>query len=466
LPLDAAALARRIEAKIVEIAKANEAAREAQAKIADAPVRIARLKERLDLLAEEESRWREEWRAALQILRLDEDANFDEAQARIALWRALPGEMHDEEDKAQRAAAIAKDIANFEQKLDALLALCARDLPSRPALAAVAALRQRLTLTREKAALRARAERAFGEAAKQAQEREEALARAGAALRGFGEEAGFSGDPAVLAERLDRREQAASAVHAERARLALVADGFDEAVLAREAEEFDADAARIRLSEIERRSEARTNEAREVHAGLRLAESQWAGLQQGVGAEAASLERESARAEIFTESHRWAVLKLAALLVNAGLARARDRRKDPLIARAGALFSTLTEGRYAGLEQNFGEDDQSQLRALRVGDGERLEIAALSEGARDQLYFALRLAFLEDYAARAEAPPFIGDDLFASFDDSRVAAGLQTLEQASGAIQPILFTHHDHVVAIARQRLGERAQIVRLDGGS
>ena len=87
----------------------------------------------------------------------------------------------------------------------------------------------------------------------------------------------------------------------------------------------------------------------------------------------------------------------------------------------------------------------------------------MSEGARDQLYFALRLAFLEDYAARSEAPPFIGDDLFASFDDSRVAAGLKALAAASATIQPILFTHHAHIVAIAERFLGARAQILRLD---
>jgi uncharacterized protein YhaN len=466
LPLDAAALARRIETRIAELAKAQEAAREARAKIADAPVRIARFRQRLDVLAAEEALWREEWRTALSILRLEDDASFDEAQARIALWRALPGELQDDDEKAQRVAAIAKDIADFEQKLDALLALCSRDLPSRPALVAVAQLRKNLTLAREKAALRERAERAFREAAKQAQDGEEAFALARAALLGFGAEAGFSGDPSVLAERLEKREMAAAAILAERGRLSLVADGFDEAVLAREAENFDADAAQIRLSEIERQSEARKNEAREIHAGLRAAESKWAGLQQSSGAEQAVLARESARAEMTQESRRWAVLKLAALLVNAGLARARDRRKDPLIARAGALFSSLTGGRYLGLDQNFGDDDQSQLLALRAGDGEKLEIAALSEGARDQLYLALRLAFLEDYAGRAEAPPFIGDDLFASFDDSRVAAGLQTLELASGAIQPILFTHHAHIVAIAGQRLGERAQIIRLDAGS
>ncbi|WP_294541855.1 AAA family ATPase [uncultured Rhodoblastus sp.] len=465
LPLDGAALARRIEARIAEIAKAQEAAREARAKIADGPARIARIKERLDELTAEEAIWREEWQAALKILRLEEDATFDEAQARIVLWRALPGEVQDDDDKAQRVVAIANDIAEFERKLDALLALCARDLPSRPALAAVAQLRKNLTRAREQAALRERAERAMRDAAQKARESEEALARAGAALQSFGEAAGFSGAPCVLAERLDSRELAAAALVAERGRLALVADGFDEAILAREAEDFHSDTARIRLSEIERQSEARKNEAREIHAGLRATEGQWLKLQQSMGAEAAILQRESARAEISEQSRRWAVLKLAALLVNAGLARARDRHKDPLIARAGALFSSLTQGRYAGLDQNYGEDDQSQLLALRAGDGEKLEIAALSEGARDQLYFALRLAFLDDYAARAEAPPFIVDDIFASFDESRVAAGLQALEQASGAIQPIVFTHHAHIVAIARQELGERAQILRLDAG-
>ncbi|MGO9941761.1 MAG: AAA family ATPase [Rhodoblastus sp.] len=462
LPLDAAALAKRIESKIGEIAKAQDAAREAQAKIADAPIRIARLKQRLEVLSEEEARWRDEWLAALETVRLDEDATFDEAQARIALWRALPGELQDEDEKAQRAAAIARDIADFESQLDALLALCARDLPSRPALAAAAILRKNLTQAREKAALRERAERALRQAAETAQKSEEEFAQARSALHDFCAEASFDGEPAALAERLTKREMLTASIETERARLALVVDGFDETTLAREAENFDPDAAQVRLGEIERQSEARKNEAREIHAGLRAAEGEWARLQHSFGAEQAVFAKENARAEILQESRRWAVLKLAALLVNAGLARHRDRRKDPLIFRAGELFSSLTQGRYGELKQDFGDDDQLHLRAKRF-DGAELGVPDLSEGARDQLYLALRLAFLEDYAGRSEAPPFIGDDLFASFDDSRVAAGLRTLEQASGAIQPIIFTHHAHIVGIAQEHLGERAQILRLD---
>ena len=463
--LDCAALARRIEARLAELAEARDAAREAQAKIADAPARIARLKERLGQLAEEQAQWRAQWRVALAALRLDADAGFDAAQKRIALWRALPGEFLGESDKAERARKIAEDMAGFEQKLDGLLALCARDASSRPVERAVAQLRQRLTRAREKAALRDKARERLALAEAEANRVGAELAGAEAALQGLcveAEQAGLGGDPDNWLRRLDAREQLGLAIKAERDRLFLVAEGFDETILANEAENFDPDAARIRLDEIDRQLKADEDRAREIYAELRARENELSRLQTSLGAEAAIQARENARAEILQQSRRWAVLKLASLLVNAGLERSRDRRKDPLLARAGALFGLLTEGRYAGLDQAFGEDDSLQLRARRV-DGAELELSALSEGARDQLYLALRLAFLEDYAARSEAPPFIGDDLFASFDDSRLAAGLHTLEQASAAIQPIIFTHHAHIVRLARDRLGDAAQILRLD---
>ncbi len=87
------------------------------------------------------------------------------------------------------------------------------------------------------------------------------------------------------------------------------------------------------------------------------------------------------------------------------------------MTRAGEVFATLTGGAFAGLDQSFNEDDEARLEARRV-NGETAPVAHLSEGTCDQLYLALRLAYIEDYAARAEAPPFIGDDLFSSFDNS------------------------------------------------
>ena len=86
----------------------------------------------------------------------------------------------------------------------------------------------------------------------------------------------------------------------------------------------------------------------------------------------------------------------------------------------------------------------------------------MSEGARDQLYLALRLAYTQDYAARAEVPPFIGDDIFASFDDVRTGNGLEALAAMGDLIQPILFTHHLHVIKSARARLGDKVDIIRI----
>ncbi len=462
LPLRPGALARRIAARIDEIAKTEGAASEARARLADAPERIARLKGQLARLAEEGVLWRNDWREALRQLCLDDDATFDEARERIALFRALPAELADEDEKARRVAAIRADILAFEQRLDALLASCGRDIPARPAEAAAAKLRDRLAGARETAALRARAERALSEAEKVSGEADEALAQAERQVVNLCAEFGAGGEPEFLAARFSAREAAEREIKAQSDNLALVADGLDEAALAQQMEGFDADAAEIRLAGIVRQSEERTGLARKIYAEQSGKKAEWELLQQSAGAEAAIFDRESARAEIHEQARRWAALKLAALLVEAGLARHRAERKDPLLARAGALFSALTEARYAGVDQTFGEDDALRLVARRA-DGEDLELRSLSEGARDQLYLALRLAFLEDYAARAEAPPFIGDDLFASFDDRRVAAGFRALAAASATIQPILFTHHAHILSIAESALEGGVQVLSLD---
>lgn len=463
--LDCAASLRRIETRLAEFAKAFDAARDAQARLAEAPRRIARQKERLGELAAETNLWRDEWRVALALLRLDNDAGFDEAQQRIALWRALPGELEDAREKSLRAEKIVADLSEFEQRLDALLAVCAPALPSRPAARAVAGLRDRLSQARETLALRKKAEAHCAQteaAAEAAAADRQAAERTTLGILAEAEASGLGGDPQALRARLEQRQTLGAALAEARGRLDLIADGIDEARLAEQAAGFDADAAQLRLAELDRLLAANEEQDRENFAALRARESELEALQDSLGAEAAIQERESARAGLLDDARRWAVLRLASLLVEAGLERSRERGKDPLLARAGALFSMLTLGRYSGLDEAFGEDDSLRLRARRA-DGATLDLDGLSEGARDQLYLALRLAFLEDFAGRSEAPPLVCDDIFASFDESRVAAGLRALADAGGLLQPIVFTHHAHVVEIAGSALAADAQILRLE---
>ncbi|MBB4197827.1 hypothetical protein CCR94_11625 [Rhodoblastus sphagnicola] len=462
LQLDAGALARRIAARLKELARAEADARELSAKIASAPERIAPLKATLAELADKDSLWRADFVAALAQLRLDADATLDEAQARIALWRDLPGTLKKEEIESRRVATINENLGAFEQKLDALLALCGRGLPARPAVEVARVLHKRLVAERERASARNHAQELLVKAERALAAAAQANADADAGLADFCAAAGFDGDPAALCERLLLRRAQTDAIEAELARLAPVAEGMDEADLAAQARDFDADAARLRLSEISRAREDRDKLRDAALLAQHDASKQLQAHDDSTGAEQAGFDREAAKAEMAREARRWAVLKIASLMVGAGLERHRQRRQDPLLARAGAIYATLTSGRYEGLKQDFAEDDKLHLLALRR-DGAALPLTALSEGARDQLYLALRLAFLEDYAQKSEAPPFIGDDLFASFDDARVAAGLKTLAALSPALQPILFTHHDHVVEIAARALGDQVQVLRLD---
>ena len=78
----------------------------------------------------------------------------------------------------------------------------------------------------------------------------------------------------------------------------------------------------------------------------------------------------------------------------------------------------------------------------------------MSEGTRDQLFLALRLALIKEYLDTAEPLPFIADDLLVSFDDDRAGAALDILKRLSKNTQVLVFTHHGHLVELARTRLG------------
>ena len=226
-------------------------------------------------------------------------------------------------------------------------------------------------------------------------------------------------------------------------------------------QDFDPDVAAARIAELERDDEERRREENQRFADRAELLRRRAELETGVGAEEAWQQRRNAEVELVDAARRWAVLKAASTLLGGALDRHRAARRDPLMVRAGEIFAVLTRGAFARLDQDFGEDDELKLVGVRPS-GETAAVEAMSEGTRDQLYLALRLALIESYASRAEAPPFIGDDIFASFDDARSGAGLEALAAIGDRVQPILFTHHLHVVEAARARLGHAVDIIRI----
>jgi uncharacterized protein YhaN len=73
----------------------------------------------------------------------------------------------------------------------------------------------------------------------------------------------------------------------------------------------------------------------------------------------------------------------------------------------------------------------------------------MSDGTRDQLYLALRLATLEQHLTKGEPMPFVVDDILIGFDDHRTRVCIQILAELALSTQVLLFTHHRRVLELA-----------------
>ncbi|MBK1662762.1 ATP-binding protein, partial [Paracraurococcus ruber] len=217
------------------------------------------------------------------------------------------------------------------------------------------------------------------------------------------------------------------------------------------------DAAAARLEAIAQRRANLAGRLSTLGGERNAAEQALAAMQRGRDAAAHAQAAEQALAEARGAAERYARLHMARILLRAGIERFRAEQQNPLLRAAGGHFAQLTGGRYARLTAEENERGQVVLHAVWA-DGAGCAVEALSEGTRDQLYLALRIAALESHAARAEPLPLIADDLLVHFDDGRAAAAIAALARLGRATQVILFTHHDHIAALAAQQPGVRVQ--------
>jgi uncharacterized protein YhaN len=167
---------------------------------------------------------------------------------------------------------------------------------------------------------------------------------------------------------------------------------------------------------------------------------------------------EDALAQLRPAVEQYLRLRLAAEVLEKAIESYREKHQGPVLTRASELFSRLTLGRHSGLTSDFGEDDKPVLVAIRQG-GERVHVDGLSEGTRDQLYFALRVAAIEDHVQRVSPCPVVLDDLLINSDDTRASAALDVIGELATRTQVLFFTHHRRLVDLA---LKSNAQIIEL----
>ena len=442
-----------------------EAARAARAerrnRLTDLDRRLAALETERMRLAAQEAEHTEIWARSLAAARLGPELAPTAAQSALELGEELRGAVELAEVCRDRIAEMVRDRGALKADVESLAA--GLDEPQDDPFATAARLGARLEQARRAAEHAADRDRRILECAR-AQEEAEARAHAARdaldrllAEHGAADVGALRAAIAEAEERRrleERRRDLAS-------QLLAAGDGRDRAALESEAADSDEDAAPGLVAEAEaalRDTEAALSRAFEGAAEAKAALARFTG---GPEAARAAQDRADALAAVACEAERWLELRAAAEVLRLAMERYRSRHQSPLLARAGAVLATVTAGSFTGLDAGWDAGDRPALRALRP-DGRPVAPDGLSEGTRDQLFLALRLAAVEQALDDGHALPFVADDLFASFDEIRAHAALRSLASLAHRTQVLVFTHHEHV---ARLGLACGAALHRPDAG-
>ena len=165
-------------------------------------------------------------------------------------------------------------------------------------------------------------------------------------------------------------------------------------------------------------------------------------------------QAESVAATLKLDASRFIRLRLATHFLKEQIEQFRKENQGPLLEKSGKVFNEMTRGRFDGLAAEFNNQDIPVLMGRRR-NGTNVPVDGMSEGTRDQLYLSLRLAALDRHLENHEPMPLILDDLLMTFDNPRAGAILSQLAVLSKRTQVFLFTHHEHLVELCRQSLGE-----------
>jgi uncharacterized protein YhaN len=223
---------------------------------------------------------------------------------------------------------------------------------------------------------------------------------------------------------------------------ALIAEceGAEPSLLAARADELAEQLAELNL-EIEHVVEQR-----------REARNAFEAVGDGADAAIALADMAQAKAEMEAQAEAYILKRAEASLLKWAVDRYRREKQAPLLVRASEIFAKLTVGRYSSLMVDL-DGAKPELSAVKSGTSRLTPSTHLSVGARDQLFLALRIAVVEESIDGGCKIPFLADDLFVNFDDKRSAAGFQVLAELATKTQVLFFTHHDHLVDVARQAL-------------
>lgn len=224
-------------------------------------------------------------------------------------------------------------------------------------------------------------------------------------------------------------------------------------------EELEAEARAINHRELDERLEMERQrfeqldrQRQPLHEEVGQLNSELQRMSEGTAAIATSAQLQAKLGSIEQAATAYARARVAAVILRRAVEEFSRRNQGPMLERASEYFARLTVSAFSRMDVDYGEQGQPLLVGIRA-NGNTLRMEGMSEGTADQMFLSLRLAYLADWLDRKEPLPVVLDDILIKFDDQRSAATLGLLADFSRRTQVILFTHHDHLVTLARQQI-------------
>jgi uncharacterized protein YhaN len=210
----------------------------------------------------------------------------------------------------------------------------------------------------------------------------------------------------------------------------------------------DEDTARIETaSAAHKQANEAAQQAAEDASRLRQSMEQIAGQTE---VNTAAADQQAAIASLSRTLDEALLYHTASVLLAHALDSVEQSGGSEMLRQLSGIFQTLTNGVYSNVASDPDDSGTAELVLIqRDFPEERQHIDQLSEGTRDQLFLALRVAAIEDHLRTAEPLPFIGDDILQTFDDDRALAALSVLTELSQHTQVIVLTHHRHILELA-----------------
>jgi uncharacterized protein YhaN len=396
--------------------------------------------------------WQSNWQKALAPMRVPADTRPVEASAVIEKLDTLFKKLEDSQNRRVRAKEMEQHISQFDADAHALVQTPGLELgnltPEQVAIRLQSLLTKaqqddirreslRKQIKQEQTALD-KAEREFKQAERLL---EELMAKAHCSDTATLEEAERnSADVKRVRKDLDAANETLAG---------FTADVTLEAFLS-EMGAVNADRLPFEINELEREIQALDSQRSQLEQHVGSDQAALGAMDGSDRATVAAEEAQGALATVRAGTERYLQLKVANSVLRRQIERYRQQNQDPVIGRASEIFPRLTLGSFVRLKTDFDDKDRPVLLGVRP-PGEEVAVSGMSDGARDQLFLALRLASLEQQLLSSEPLPFVVDDVLIKFDDPRAEATLVQLAELSRHTQILFFTHHTRLVELAQK---------------